>query len=403
MMDDASLDFVTLAAHAGLGMRVGETISTVPPIDASTTFTYESVEAVHNALTPEAQGFAYARNANPTVVALERAMAPLESAEDVVAFGSGMAAIHAALLAPGLQAGDTVVAATDLYGVTHSLLAQLAPLGIETRYVDALDLAAVEAALPAKILYFESISNPLLRVADAAGLIELGHRHGATVIIDNTFASPYLFRPLEIGADLVLHSATKYIAGHGDVVAGLVAGDEGLMRRVRSIRTATGGILSPFEAWLTLRGLRTLPLRMDRQSDNALAVAEWLQAQPWVERVYYPGLPQHESHQAARRQFHGHYSGMVAFDLAADQPATLRFMDALRLITPGTSLGDVESLVLYPPLSSHRTLTPQQMRTYGIGQGLVRLSVGVESPRDLTADLQGAAHSAGLRREVSAG
>lgn len=402
-MERDSLHFDTRAVQAGLHVRVGDTISTVPPIDASTTFTYDSVEAVHAALTPEAQGFAYARNANPTVTGLEEAVASLEGAEGAVAFGSGMAAIHAALLGVGLRSGDAVVAATDLYGVTRSLLAQLEALGIETRYVDVLDQAAVEEALPgAKALYFESISNPLLRVANAQGLIKMGHDQGAQVIIDNTFATPYLFRPLDLGADLVVHSATKYIAGHGDVVAGLVAGNETLTRMIRNVRTALGGVLSPFDAWLTMRGMRTLPLRMQKHSANGLGVAEWLQRQAWVERVYYPGLPGHQNHEIAERQFGGEYTGMVSADLRATQEQTLRFMDALQLIAPGTSLGDVASLCLYPPLSSHRTLNSEQMRAYGIGEGLVRFSIGLENVSDLTADMTQAAGAAGLR-EVTAG
>lgn len=396
-MDRADLHFETLAVQSGLHVRVGDVISTVPPIDASTTFTYDTVEAVHAALTPDSQGFAYARNANPTVTALERAVAALERAEASLAFSSGMAATNAAFLGAGLRGGDRIVAATDLYGVTRSLLTQLADLGIETTYVDMLDLDAVHAALPgARILYFESISNPLLRIADVEALVTAGHEVRALVIIDNTFATPYLFRPLEWGADLVVHSATKYIAGHGDVVAGLVAGSADRISPLRSVRTASGGILSPFEAWLTMRGMRTLPLRMARHSQNALQIAQWFQEQSWVERVYYPGLSAHEHHEIAARQFGGEYSGMVAVDVAANRDRTLRFIDSLQLIAPGTSLGDVASLCLYPPLSSHRTLTPEQLRFYGIGQGLVRFSVGLENPHDLVADLQQAARSAGI-------
>jgi cystathionine gamma-synthase/methionine-gamma-lyase len=400
-VDTSHLDFDTLAVQAGLRMRVGDTTSTVAPISASTTFTYDSVEEVHAALGPDGRGFAYARNANPTVVALEEALALLEGAEAVVAFGSGMAAIHAALLGVGLESGDVVLAASDLYGVTRGLLAQLENLGVHTDFVNILDLEQVEQALTetrARVLYFESISNPLLRIPDVSELTRLAHSHRAIVVIDNTFATPYLFRPLALGADIVVHSATKYIAGHGDVTAGLVAGNRSYGKRIRDTRTIIGSILSPFEAWLTLRGVRTLPLRMARQADSALEIAHWLDRQDWVEHVYYPGLAAHPQHEIAHRQFSGRYGGMVAFDLAAGQRETLRFLDALQLIAPGTSLGDVESLVLYPPLSSHRGLTPGEQRTAGIGEGLVRMSVGLESPGDLIADLEGAASGIGLPR-----
>lgn len=398
------LHFDTLAAQAGLRVRVGDSISTSPPIDPSTTFTADSIDEVHRALTAEGGGYAYARNANPTVSGLEHAMSLLEGAEDVVAFGSGMAAIAGAFQSLQLWPGDTVLASGDLYGVTRSLFAQQAQHEIQTTYVDVFDLEEVERALEstrARALYFETITNPLLRVPDSAALIDAGRRHGAAVIIDNTFATPFLFRPLAIGADLVIHSATKYIAGHGDVVAGLVAGARVLTGRVRDARTVNGGILSPFEAWLTLRGVRTLPLRLTRQSESALEIARRLSEQTWVSRVYYPGLPDHPQHDIARQEFGGLYGGMIAFDLDAGEQETLAFLDALELITPGTSLGDVESLVLYPPLSSHRTLTPEQRSGAGIGAGLVRMSVGLENPRDLMDDLEGAARRAALASRIA--
>lgn len=398
-MAEEALDFETIAAHAGTRAPMGDSIATVAPITASTTFTYDTVAGVHDALAPDGAGFAYARNANPTVAGLEQAIADLEGAEEAIAFGSGMAAIHAALMGSGLQRGDSIVAAADLYGVTRSLLIELDDLGISTRFVDVMDLDAVSGALreeSPKVLLFESISNPLLKVADVAALARLGHEHGATVVIDNTFASPRLLRPLDLGVDVVAHSATKYIAGHGDVVAGVVATSSDRARPIRHTRTLSGGVLSPFEAWLTLRGIRTLPLRVTRQSETALELARWLQERAWVERVYYPGLNSHPQHEIALGQFGSLAGGMVAFDLKAGRDATIRFMDALQLITPGTSLGDVESLILYPILTSHRTLDPEQCAELGIGEGLLRLSVGLESVRDLTADLRRAAEVSGV-------
>ncbi len=401
-----SMDFETLAAHAGTRVRVGDTISTVGPITASTTFVYDTVDEIHSALSPEAEGFAYARNANPTVVTLEQTIAALEKADAAVAFGSGMAAIHAALIGSGLRAGDTVVASRDLYGMTRSLLLKLEEMNIRTQFVDILDLGTVEAALQdeqPRLLIFESISNPLLRVADVSTLTDLAHRNSVAVLLDNTFATPYLLRPIELGVDVVVHSATKYLAGHGDVVAGVVATDRERGRAIRHQRTMDGGVLSPFEAWLTVRGIKTLPLRVARQSSSALAVATWLTRQPWVSRVYYPGLEKHGQYDTASSQFGGYYGGMVAFDLVANVPEVLRFVDSLQIICPGTSLGDVESLILYPPLASHRSLTAEQRADLGIGEGLLRLSVGLESVGDLTGDLEQAAWAVGLVQAVSAG
>jgi cystathionine beta-lyase/cystathionine gamma-synthase len=397
--EDEGLDFETLAAQAGIRVRVGDTVSTAPPIDPSTTFTADSVEDVHNALAPDGQGFAYGRNANPTVTLLETALKHLEGAEDVVAFGSGMAAISTTLSALQLWPGDTILAGQDLYGVTRTLLTQLGQYEISVRYVDVFDPRGVESALTdtrARALYVETISNPLLRVPDVAALTELARRFNAVTVIDNTFASPYLFRPLEYGVEVVIHSATKYLAGHGDATAGVVATSASLGRRIRDMRSVQGGILSPFDAWLTLRGLRTLPVRMDRQCATAATLAAWLQRQAWVERVHYPGLPTHPQHVVAGRQFGGRFGGMVAFDLHGGRDETIRFIDNLGLITAGTSLGDVQSLVLYPPSSSHRGLSDADLAAMGIGPALVRLSVGLESPRDLQGDLRRAAECAGL-------
>jgi cystathionine gamma-synthase/methionine-gamma-lyase len=214
--------------------------------------------------------------------------------------------------------------------------------------------------------------------------------------VDNTFASPYLFRPLELGVDVVIHSATKYMAGHGDATAGVVATSASLGRRVRDVRSVQGGVLSPFEAWLTLRGLRTLPVRMSRQCQTAAEVAAWLDEQAWTRSVHYPGLPGHPEHGTAGRQFGGRFGAMIAFEIEGDREAALRFIDSLQIITPGTSLGDVESLVLYPPLSSHRGLDDAALDAMGIGPSLIRLSIGLETANDLRRDLQRAAENADL-------
>jgi cystathionine gamma-synthase/methionine-gamma-lyase len=333
------------------------------------------------------------------VATLESVLARLEGAEDAIACSSGMAVIHATLLALGLGPGDRILAASALYGVTRSLFGMLADFEVETEYVDVFDLDAVQAALTgagARALYWESIANPLLQVPDSVRLAAAARAHRVTSIVDNTFASPYLFRPLAAGADIALHSATKYIGGHGDVTAGVAAASRSWIARIRARRTVVGGVLSPFEAWLTLRGLRTLPVRMERQCATARELAQWLASRPWVLRVAYPGLSESPHHEIAARQFGNRFGAMVAFELRADQPATLRFVDALELIVPGTSLGDVESLILYPALSSHRTLTPEERAAVGIGEGLLRVSVGLESFADLSRDLETAAAVAGI-------
>jgi cystathionine beta-lyase/cystathionine gamma-synthase len=392
-MASAKYDFDTLAIQAGLRQGGEDWRATAPPIHPSTTFTYPSVAAVHHALEPMGGGYAYSRNANPTVATLEQALRALEGTEDAVAFASGMAAIHAAILATGIRPGDALLAAKDLYGVSHSLFTgPLAAFGIKPHFVDVLDLAAVRTALiesRARVLVFESLSNPLLRVPDVAALIELAHEAGALVIVDNTFASPYLLRPAALGADIVVHSATKYLSGHGDVIAGVVATDSDFGHWLRDLRTTTGGVLGPFEAWLTLRGMRTLPLRMRRHCENAAMLAAWLEHQDCVERVHYPGLPSHPHYARVRQLFRdGLGGGMVAFELRTTAQGVEAFMDALELAVAGTSLGDVETLVLYPARSSHRTLTVEERVASGITDSLVRVSVGLESSDDIIADFK---------------
>lgn len=395
-VDNENLSFETRAVHAGLQSRVDGVTATVAPIVPSTTYTYASVEDVHAALGPQPEGFAYARNANPTVTALESRLAMLEGSEETVAFGSGMAALHAALVACNLEAGDSVLAGADLYGVTRSLLQSFASYDIQVHFVDVMDLTETESALarhkPSTLL-FESITNPLMRVPDTSALVQMAHAAGARTIVDNTFATPYLFRPISIGADMVVHSVTKYLAGHGDVTAGVIATNRSFAARARHTRTLIGGVLSPFEAWLTSRGVRTLPLRMERHCANAAQLAKWLEQQSWVDEVYYPGLDRNPQRGLAAHQFDGRFGGMLAFDLCGGQQDALRFLNQLNVITTGTSLGDVESLALYPPLSSHRRLSEGELAAMGIGQGLIRMSVGLEGVADLQRDLGRAAET----------
>jgi cystathionine gamma-synthase/methionine-gamma-lyase len=304
-----------------------------------------------------------------------------------------MAAVHVALLAAGVRAGTAVVAALDLYGATTALLERLmTELGVKVKFVDVTDLAAVESALsetrPAAFLA-EIISNPLLKVADVPALAGLAHRCGAQCLIDNTFATPYLVTPLACGADYVIHSATKYIGGHGDVMAGVVVTSAENRRKLYEMNKLVGSVLGPFEAWLALRGLKTLPLRMRRQCENAGAVAEWLAARPGIGCVNYPGLPSHPQHEVAGHLFGDRgFGGMVSFEIAgADKARVFRFMEALELCLPATTLGDVYTLVLHPATTSHRSLTPEERARVGISDGLARLSIGIEDAEDIIADL----------------
>jgi cystathionine gamma-synthase/methionine-gamma-lyase len=308
-----------------------------------------------------------------------------------------MAAIHTAILNE-VKAGSRIVAARELYGATSAVLVNLfASLDVETTFVDVFDLAAVAAVVEEirpRVLLFETISNPLVRVADIGGLAEIARRVRATVIVDNTFASPLLVNPLRHGAHVVVHSTTKYLGGHGDVTGGAIATDADRAYELRELAKLTGGIAGPFDAWLTLRGIKTLPLRVTRQSENAAAVAGWLAAEPRIERVHYPGLIELG---AATGQFNSDLrGGMLSFEIAGAGCAEAhRFLESLRLCVPATTLGDVFTLVLYPPMSSHRGVEPEQRAAIGINDGLLRLSVGIEDTEDIIADLKQALDAIG--------
>jgi cystathionine beta-lyase/cystathionine gamma-synthase len=384
----------TQAVHAGeRGPRPDFTpVST--PIYPSVGYIYDDMGDLDAIFGGERAGYVYARYGSPTVSSFEQAVATLEGAGDAVAFASGMGAIHAALMGAGVRSGMAVVAAADLYGATYALLEKLfAELTIHVRFVNITDpdevAQAIEEEKPAALLC-EIMSNPLIKVADVPVLAEMVRAAGAALIVDNTFATPYLFRPLNHGADYVVHSATKYLGGHGDVMAGVVACSAERGRDLRERQKLLGANLGPQEAWLVLRGLKTLPLRMRQHCANAHIVAEWLATQPAVAHVNYPGLMDHPQHTVAERLFAGRgFGGMMSFDLKeAGQAEVFRFMEALQLVLPATTLGDVYSLTLYPAHSSHRQLAPGVRKTIGIGEGLVRLSVGIEDAQDIIADLK---------------
>jgi cystathionine beta-lyase/cystathionine gamma-synthase len=390
----ASKGFATRAVHAGERARSAAAgfapIST--PIYSSATFLYDRLEEIDAISAGERAGFTYGRHHNPTNAALEEAMAALEGGGTATSFASGMAALLLALLAAGAEQGATIVASQDLYGVTMKALMDIvARWGAAIHFVDLFDPSAPERvwALRPRILLLESLTNPLLRIPDLPGWVEQARAHHTRVIVDNTFATPVLLRPLEFGADFVAHSATKYLGGHGDLTGGILVCREELAPEVRAFARLVGAILGPFEAWLTLRGLKTLPLRFERQCQNAVAVARWLEEHPRVERVYYPALPSHPDHERAQKLFAGKLpGGVVTFTLRdAGRAEIFRFVNALELFLKATSLGDLQSLVLYPAISSHRDLAPKQRERLGITENLVRLSLGIEDVADLQADL----------------
>jgi cystathionine beta-lyase/cystathionine gamma-synthase len=398
-MSANKLSIFTQAVHAGERSPRPDFTPVVTPIYKSVGYLYESMDQLDAVFGAEREGYVYPRFGTPTNAALERAVATLEGGEEAegnemaLSFASGMAAVHAALLATGLEAGQAVVSAHDVYGASYALLAKLfTALGIRVRFVDIADLPAVEQAIAEEkpqAVFCETISNPLLKVADVPALAELAHAHGAEMVVDSTFATPYLVRPLTLGVDYVVHSSTKYLGGHGDVLGGVVVTSAERRERLWELIKITGGNLGPDQAWLTLRGLKTLPLRMAQHCRNAAAVAAWLAEHPRIAKVNYPGLPSHPQHNVATRLFRdGCYGGMVSFEIAgADRTRVFRFMEALRLVLPATTLGDVYSLTLYPAHSSHRALSPQERAAIGIGEGLVRLSVGIEDVEDIIADL----------------
>ena len=392
--------FATQVVHAGQPADAGGGRPICAPIHHAVTYLHHDAAALDGVLAGSSPGYVYSRYGNPTVDCLEHAMAELECTESAVACGSGMAALHLALIVAGARPGSSVLAARDLYGGTRVLLeTMLRPAGVSVDYVDMTNLEAIRDGLSKRqrtVLLAETISNPLLRVVDVPRLTKLAHESGAQVILDNTFAAPCRFAPAVHGVDWVVYSATKYHGGHGDSMAGLVAASNERCRAVREANKVVGSVLGPNEAWLILRGLKTLELRARQQCANALAVATFLAAHPCVERVHYPGMTSHPQFSLARSLFPtDRYGAIVSFEVKGDHQRELfRLMDSLEIVRPATSLGDVYSLLLYPSQSSHRALTESQRQEIGVGPSLVRLSAGIEDANDLVADLDQALHRA---------
>lgn len=361
----------------------------VAPLYQTSTFSFESLEQGSACFAGEQSGYIYSRLGNPTVREFEQLMATLEGSDDAAATATGMAAVSASLLA-NLQAGDHMVASTAVYGCTFSLLSEQLPrYGISVSFVDMSDGHAVSSAIQenTKVMFFETPVNPHLQVFDIKQLSEIAAAHGVISIVDNTFMTPMLQRPLALGADIVIHSATKYLNGHGDVVAGVIcAGQDQIDNIKHSIIKDFGGSLAPFDAWLINRGLKTLAVRMERHCDSALQIAKWLENHQGVANVYYPGLNSACGADLLGRQMSAG-GGLIAIELAADFTQTMAFVNQLSLFTIAVSLGDAESLIQHPASMTHATYSDDARKEAGISDNLIRLSIGLEAPQDLINDL----------------
>jgi cystathionine gamma-lyase len=376
----ASWGFSTRAIHAGQEADPA-TGATIVPIYATSTYT-QSAPGVH-------KGYEYSRSGNPTRKALETALAALEDGEMALAFASGLAATTA-VFASLLRPGDEVLAAADLYGGTFRLLEKVfQPWGLAARYIDDPSPTSFASHITprTRLVWIETPTNPLLRILDIAAIAEVAHRSKVPLAVDNTFASPYLQQPLRLGADLVVHSTTKYLGGHSDVIGGCVVGRRELLEPIRFYQNAAGAVPSPFDAFLVLRGLKTLAVRMEQHSANAQALAEWLASHPAVEQVYYPGLPSHPGHEIARRQMR-HFGGMLSLRLRGSGEKARRFLSRLHLISLAESLGGVESLACHPATMTHASIPREVREARGIDEALVRLSIGIEDLQDLRRDLE---------------
>ncbi|MCC7235209.1 MAG: PLP-dependent transferase [Bryobacterales bacterium] len=384
----------TKAVHVGDRKKLPAAVPSTVPIFTASSFSYAEMADLDKVFGGELDGYCYSRYDTPTTHALEEQVNALEDGAGALATSSGMSALQVALQAALADRRRSVLAASAIYGATMRLLNSLfEPMGVDVNYVDICDEEAVASAMaehkPGCVL-MESLSNPLLRVGPIDRIATLARQAGAALIVDSTFATPMLMQPLALGAHLVVHSLTKFLAGHGDVLGGIVVSDEEHLPMLRAIGKTSGPGLGPFESYLSMRGVKTFPLRMERQCANACKAAQWLAAHPAVERVYYPADPKHADAETIARLLAGKPHGaMVSFDLKdATRERVFAFMDRLKLVVRATTLGDVHTLALYPAMSSHRDLAPKQRHRLGIGDGLIRLSVGIEAPEDIIDDLE---------------
>lgn len=381
--------FDTLAIHGGEGKKPENALNN--PIFMTSTFSFDSLETAEKTFSFATDDYVYTRGNNPTLKVLEQKMALLEQGVDAVAFASGMAAISSGLFSL-LKPGDELIAHRVIYGSTHNLISNLLPAyGIKTKLIDLCSTENLAKVLTpqSRVVFLETPANPSLEIIDIRKISELIARQGIKLVVDNTFATPYLQRPLELGADLVIHSATKYISGHGDVLGGIaISADQDYIDQLKfAYMCELGGVLSPFNGWLLLRGLKTLGLRMRCHQENAIKVAEFLQQHPRVKKVYYPGLSAHPGHQIARSQMDG-FGAIISFELTGELTATKNLLNKLKLIKLAVSLGDTETLVEYPFAMTHRSYSPEELHTLGLTAEMVRLSIGLEDSRDLITDLE---------------
>lgn len=383
----------TKAVHSGDRKKAGDQIPVTTPIYTATSFYYDSAAKLDRIFGHEEEGFCYSRYDNPTNAALEEQVTALENGRGALACASGMAALQLALDTALTDRRRVILAADALYGATIKLLLQvMEPAGVEVRFADFCDLAGLERALaelkPGCAL-METISNPLLRVAPMDRIAELCRAAGAPLVVDNTFATPLLVRPLELGAAMSVHSVTKYLAGHGDVLGGIIVSDEEHYEALRTRARVVGPLLGPFECYLTMRGIKSFAVRMERQCANACRLAMWLASHPRVAGVHFPANPDHPDAAIVRRLLpEGLFGAMVSFEIAgAGKAEVFRFMDRLKMILPATSLGDVHTMLLYPVMSSHRDVAPRQRERMGITESLIRVSTGIEAVEDILADL----------------
>lgn len=378
----------TRSVH-GADRRDRLTGSVTTPIYQTATFGFSRAEAVVKAVRGESSSFVYSRWDNPTVRTLERKLAELEGAEDAAFFSSGMAAISTAVITQ-LQAGDHVLGIRDLYGETYRLIHDFLPrFGVESSLVDTTDFRAMRSMIrkKTKVVYIETPTNPTLKLVDIREAGKIVHAKGAKLLVDNTFASPINQRPLKLGADLVLHSATKYLNGHSDVIAGAVAGSRDLVGSVKKMRRVLGGTLDPHAAYLILRGIKTLSVRVEKQCENAKMLADYLSEHQKVNRVNYPGLESHPQHQLAKKQMIA-FGGMLSFEVRGRMKDAMKLTESLKIATLGGSLGSVETLVSQPATLTHTQMSPAERKRTGISETLVRVSVGLEDVDDLIEDFE---------------
>ncbi len=360
------------------------------PIYQTSTFAFKDVEQGGNLFKGEDKGYIYTRLGNPTQTVLEEKMADLEEGEAACAAASGMAAVTSATLA-FLNKGDHIISSRPLYGCTYSLFKDFFPRwGIEVSFVDLANIESIPKNIKenTRMIYFETPANPTMKLADLAKVAALGKSNNCITVVDNTFMTPYFQKPLTYGIDIVLHSATKYIGGHGDVIAGIIISNKDYIDEIKKgTLKDLGGVISPFDAWLLIRGLKTLPLRMERINNNAIEVAHFLASSPKIQEIYYPGLAQHPQHQLAKEQMTG-FGGMISFELKGGFAAGKKLMNNLKLCTLAVSLGDAETLIQHPSSMTHSVVCEDDRLLAGISEGLVRLSVGIEDARDIISDLQ---------------